>query len=358
MLRCRQPSRQSQRETSCRQTGAVVVLCCWGWAACGRGPAAGRPLFAPRRDATGSDWQPATSAGRTIARVFSASGDQGPAGGLDLAGRAQPIRRGAGRPAPRRIADRLGLSPARDEHPHGRGLEVFPTIEVIDRLYTPPEQQVRFAIPVQLTARGVAAGVGRQVRHAGDLPGRSAAGVAGCRRSAGAELVRGGCGRRTRWWWPASLGRPVAILRLGGRVPGGGPDPAFFYGSPPFVQYTPQAEMPRPHAAGRANRPPSRPPNSSRSCRRHEYRRDASSATSEGCHCWLAQQCDGGTGFARGANTACVKPSHSLPPDHWQPVPSASVAHGLIALATLILCSCRRPAGPGADGLAAGRHGR
>ena len=31
------------------------------------------------------------------------------------------------------------------------GLEVFPTIEIIDRLYAPPDQQCRFAIPIEIT---------------------------------------------------------------------------------------------------------------------------------------------------------------------------------------------------------------
>jgi hypothetical protein len=34
------------------------------------------------------------------------------------------------------------------------------------------------------------------------------------------------------------LGRPMAILRMGGRVPdAAGPDAAFLYGSPPFLKY-------------------------------------------------------------------------------------------------------------------------
>src|SRR4030042_1616213 len=35
--------------------------------------------------------------------------------------------------------------------PRNPGLEIFPTVEVIDRLYTPVDQQRRFAIPVELT---------------------------------------------------------------------------------------------------------------------------------------------------------------------------------------------------------------
>ena len=91
------------------------------------------------------------------------------------------------------------------------GLEVFPTIEVIDRLYTPADQQRRFAIPIDITEEDLKLALARQVRHAGDLPRRSAPRLAGARQSAGAELVRGGAG-------PGSAGR--------GRRPWAGPWPS------------------------------------------------------------------------------------------------------------------------------------
>ena len=34
--------------------------------------------------------------------------------------------------------------------PHAEGLEVYPTIEIINRTYAPVDQQVRFAIPVEI----------------------------------------------------------------------------------------------------------------------------------------------------------------------------------------------------------------
>ncbi len=39
------------------------------------------------------------------------------------------------------------------------------------------------------------------------------------------------------------LGRPVAILRMGGRVPEAGPDPNYFFGSPAWVQYPPRTAL-------------------------------------------------------------------------------------------------------------------
>ena len=53
-----------------------------------------------------------------------------------------------------------------------------------------------------------------------------------------------------------ALGRPVAILRLGGRLPDHqtGPDEHFLYGSPPVVKY------PRRAAAAAVNAPVPSPP--------------------------------------------------------------------------------------------------
>ncbi len=119
------------------------------------------------------------------------------------------------------------------------GLEVFPTIEVIDRLYAPPGQQCRFAIPVELTEEDLKLAIdGKFVtrvifledpRHA--LPVRE--------------------NPQHQNWFEAApgqdplavadgLGRPVAILRLGGRLPDQGMDAQFFFGSPPWLSIPPE----------------------------------------------------------------------------------------------------------------------
>ncbi len=120
--------------------------------------------------------------------------------------------------------------------PQWEGEEVFPTIEIIDRLYPPPGASTRFAIPVDITQQDLEAALeGRFVTRviyvedpATALPVASAS-----------DLVE---------WMDVRpgddplavadrLGRPVAILRLGGRVPAAaGPDPSFLNGSPPLVR--------------------------------------------------------------------------------------------------------------------------
>jgi hypothetical protein len=132
------------------------------------------------------------------------------------------------------------------------GLEVFPTIEVIDRLYTPPDQQCRFSIPVDITEEDLKLAMdGKFVtrviyledpHHA--LPARENPPAQNWFEAApGQDPLAVADG----------LGRPVAILRLGARLPDQGEmqDPRFYYGSPPFVALpsVPQAAKPRPTVA-------------------------------------------------------------------------------------------------------------
>jgi hypothetical protein len=119
------------------------------------------------------------------------------------------------------------------------GAEVFPTVEVVDRIYPPLGQEVRFAIPIEITEEDLKLAVaGKFVtrvvyledpRHA--LPARYDS--------------------QNHNWFEAApgqdplavadgLGRPVAILRLGARLPDQGSDPMFFYGSPPFIDVPPE----------------------------------------------------------------------------------------------------------------------
>jgi len=123
------------------------------------------------------------------------------------------------------------------------GLEVFPTVEVIDRLYAPIGQEVRFPIVIDLTLEDLLiAADGKFVTRVIYLEDSRAA-------------LPVSHDRREQDWHEApvgadplaiadQLGRPVAILRLGGRLPdpGAGPDPKFLYGCPPLVKF-PRVEL-------------------------------------------------------------------------------------------------------------------
>jgi hypothetical protein len=125
-------------------------------------------------------------------------------------------------------------------------MEVYPTIELIDRLYAPPDQQRRFAIPIDISEEDLRLALdGKFVtrviyledpRHA--LPARD---------NPQAQNYFDTTPGQDPLAVADGLGRPVAILRLGARVPDQGEmvDPAFFYGSPPFQAYSqPQPTVP------------------------------------------------------------------------------------------------------------------
>ncbi len=123
--------------------------------------------------------------------------------------------------------------------PHAEGLEVFPTVEVIDRTYPPRGQELRFPIPIELTLQ--------DLRLA--LTGRFVTRVVYLENPRNALPVAEDPAEHN--WFEASpgqdplavadtLGRPVAIVRMGARLPG---DPQeigeqFFFGSPPLVQFS------------------------------------------------------------------------------------------------------------------------
>jgi hypothetical protein len=119
------------------------------------------------------------------------------------------------------------------------GAEVFPTVEVVDRLYTPVGQELRFPIPIDVTEADL------KLALAGKFVTRVIY-VEDPRQAVPAREVA-----KSQNWFEAApgqdplaladgLGRPVAILRLGGRLPDQGSDPFFFFGSPPFLAVPPQ----------------------------------------------------------------------------------------------------------------------
>jgi hypothetical protein len=125
------------------------------------------------------------------------------------------------------------------------GEEVFPTIEVIDRLYPPPGQAARFPIPVELTQEEVEMALeGKYVLRViyveeprtalpvRDVPGQQLFLDIGVGQDAMEAADR--------------LGRPVAILRMGSRVPvAGEADPQFLYQNPPVQLLEKPEVLPR-----------------------------------------------------------------------------------------------------------------
>jgi hypothetical protein len=122
--------------------------------------------------------------------------------------------------------------------PQNEGLEVYPTIEVIDRLYPPAGQKARFPIPIELTLEELELALdGRMVTRVIYLEDPDRA------------LPRPEHGRRVRYFDVSAdrdplevadeLGRPVAILRMGSRAPVdiAQPSNGFLFGCPPIEFY-------------------------------------------------------------------------------------------------------------------------
>lgn len=148
--------------------------------------------------------------------------------------------------------------------PGAEGLEVFPTIEVIDRLYPPPGERRRFPIPIELTEEDLQLALdGKFVTRVIYLEDPSQA-MPILDKPERPNWFDAGPGvnpleEADRW------GRPLAVLRLGGRVPEDPdrPDPQFLGGSPPFTIFRASAmeNVPapaQPEAGGRAALRPKR----------------------------------------------------------------------------------------------------
>jgi hypothetical protein len=121
--------------------------------------------------------------------------------------------------------------------PNHEGLEIFPTVEVIDRLYPPPGQAARFPIPIELTEE--------EIKMAMD--GRFVLRVIYLEEPRTAMPVQQVAGRQPYYEiTPGTdameaadrLGRPMAILRMGSRVPLPEEDQSrFLYQQPPVQLY-------------------------------------------------------------------------------------------------------------------------
>lgn len=143
------------------------------------------------------------------------------------------------RPAPRRVGLEVGAvyRLAVVNIPLQEGRDIYPTLEVIDRLYPPCGQEANFPIPVELTAQELRMALdGHYVQRVIYLEDGAAALPADFDdQQPWFEVGQGEDALATA----DVLGRPVAILRLGGRVPTGRDGDTRFYGSGrPFVNFT------------------------------------------------------------------------------------------------------------------------
>jgi hypothetical protein len=121
--------------------------------------------------------------------------------------------------------------------PQQEGQEVYPTIEVINRLYPPMGMEFKFSIPIEMTQEELEMALsGRFVTRVVYLEEPEAALPVATKASEQSyfEVAEG----ENPLDVADTLGRPMAILRLGARVPEAeGADSTFLYGSPPLVRW-------------------------------------------------------------------------------------------------------------------------
>jgi hypothetical protein len=144
------------------------------------------------------------------------------------------------------------------------GLEVYPTVEVIDRTYPPRGQEVKYPIPIELVQEELEMALeGRFVTRVIYVEDPDIA-VPVARQGNEQSYFEVADGEN-----PLdvadNLGRPVAILRMGARLPSAqGPDATFLYGSPPLLKWRPcqppQPEFARPAPGRTAKKMRAAPP--------------------------------------------------------------------------------------------------
>lgn len=119
--------------------------------------------------------------------------------------------------------------------PRREGFEVFPTIEVVNRTYPPQGMAEQFPIPIQLTQEDLELALdGNFVLRVIFLENPNLA--LPVQSDPQRQLVYDVLGTEDPLEVADRLGRPMAILRIGSRIPDGREvSPRFLYGSPPLM---------------------------------------------------------------------------------------------------------------------------
>lgn len=122
--------------------------------------------------------------------------------------------------------------------PRHNGGEVYPSVELIDRLYPPEGQKLRFPIPIEITQEDLESALsGRMVVRVIYLENPLLAYPR--REDPQEQRFQDALAGEDPLQVADELGRPVAILRMGSLVPAASPpDAAFLFGSPSVVSYT------------------------------------------------------------------------------------------------------------------------
>jgi hypothetical protein len=143
--------------------------------------------------------------------------------------------------------------------PQHTGEEVYPTIEVINRLYPPCGEELKFPVPIELAQEDLVAAIdGRFVTRIVYVENPRAAYP---RVEDPHFQLTVECSPKDDPLVMADrLGRPIAIVRIGGRIPTNtaNPDSDFMYNSPPLLLFNQRAGAPPVEPLNVMNRLPAR----------------------------------------------------------------------------------------------------
>lgn len=130
------------------------------------------------------------------------------------------------------------------EIPYNFGAELYPTLEIINRLYPPPGRENEFPVEVEITQEDLEIALsGRLVTRVIYLEDPMTA--LATRGEEKATLTKDLEPAQNPLTAARQVGRPMAILRMGNRqLTPAENTPAFFFGSPPWQSRAPQQPLP------------------------------------------------------------------------------------------------------------------
>ncbi|MDR0611448.1 MAG: hypothetical protein LBG58_15175 [Planctomycetaceae bacterium] len=122
--------------------------------------------------------------------------------------------------------------------PFQPGREVFPTVKIIARTYPPQGQELEFPIRIDITQEDIELALdGKFVTRVIYLENPQTA--MPIRGDSGTQISTDVSGNVDPIAAAATMGLPVAVVRIGGRIPNtlGVTDPTFFHGSPSWIAF-------------------------------------------------------------------------------------------------------------------------
>jgi hypothetical protein len=118
--------------------------------------------------------------------------------------------------------------------PNHPGVELYPTIELLGRLHPPVELKEKYPVPVEITAEELETAINDQMVT--KVIYLEQPQLANPTRQVNGRMHVESLGTQVNLLEAADMrGRPIAILRMGGRVPDAGSPEDQFYSTSPII---------------------------------------------------------------------------------------------------------------------------